>query len=67
MYILVKYRIAKVKKQTKRSSTSDFLHIKGKNDDEKFENLIAAIEELKEKVEIKRYKDYGESKRYTRY
>ena len=30
------------------------------NDDEKFENLIAAIEELKEKVGIKKtIKDYG--------
>ena len=38
---------------------ADFLHIKGKNDDEKFENLIAAIEELKEKVGIKKtIKDY---------
>ena len=39
---------------------ADFLHIKGKNDDEKFENLITAIEELKEKVGIKKtIKDYG--------
>ena len=39
---------------------ADFLHIKGKNDDEKFENLIAAIEELKEKIGIKKtIKDYG--------
>ena len=39
---------------------ADFLHIKGKNDDEKFENLIAAIEELKEKVGIKKtIKNYG--------
>ena len=39
---------------------ADFLHIKGKNDNEKFENLIAAIEELKEKVGIKKtIKDYG--------
>ncbi|MBC5680972.1 bifunctional acetaldehyde-CoA/alcohol dehydrogenase [Lachnospira hominis (ex Liu et al. 2021)] len=39
---------------------ADFLHIKGKNDAEKFENLIAAIEELKEKVGIKKtIKDYG--------
>ena len=39
---------------------ANFLHIKGKNDDEKFENLIAAIEELKEKVGIKKtIKDYG--------
>ena len=39
---------------------ADFLHIKGKNDDEKFENLIAAIEKLKEKFGIKKtIKDYG--------
>ena len=39
---------------------ADFLHIKGKNDDENFENLIAALEELKEKVRIKKtIKDYG--------
>ena len=39
---------------------ADFLHIKGKNDDDKFENLITAIEELKEKVGIKKtIKDYG--------
>ena len=43
---------------------ADFLHIKGKNDDEKFENLIAAIEELKEKVGIKKtIKDYGVDKK----
>ena len=39
---------------------ADFLKIPGKNDDEKFENFIAAIEELKEKVGIKKtIKDYG--------
>lgn len=37
-----------------------FFISKEKNDDEKFENLIAAIEELKEKVGIKKtIKDYG--------
>ena len=47
---------------------ADFLHIKGKNDDEKFENLIAAIEELKEKVGIKKtIKDYGvDEKKFLR-
>ncbi len=39
---------------------ADFLCIKGKNNEEKLENLINAIEELKEKVGIKRnIKDYG--------
>ena len=39
---------------------ADFLGIKGKNDEEKLENLIKAIEELKEKVGIKKtIKDYG--------
>ena len=39
---------------------ADFLKIPGKNDDEKFENFIAAIEELKEKVGIKKtIRDYG--------
>ncbi|MDY4743402.1 MAG: bifunctional acetaldehyde-CoA/alcohol dehydrogenase, partial [Lachnospira sp.] len=37
-----------------------FLGIQGKNDDEKFENLIKAIEELKAKVGIKKtIADYG--------
>lgn len=39
---------------------ANFLGIKGKNDDEKFENLIKAIEELKEKVGIKKtIAEYG--------
>ena len=39
---------------------ADYLGIKGKNDDEKLENLIAAIEELKAKVGIKKcIRDYG--------
>ncbi len=39
---------------------ADFLGITGKDDDEKFENFIAAIEELKDKVGIKKtIKDYG--------
>ncbi|MDD6572153.1 MAG: bifunctional acetaldehyde-CoA/alcohol dehydrogenase [Thermoflexaceae bacterium] len=39
---------------------ADFLGIKGKNDEEKFNNFIDAIEELKEKVGIKKtIKDYG--------
>ncbi len=39
---------------------ADFLKIPGRNDDEKFENFIKAIEELKEKVGIKKtIRDYG--------
>ena len=39
---------------------ADFLGIKGKNDQEKFDNLLKAIEELKEKVGIKKtIADYG--------
>ena len=39
---------------------ADFLGIQGKDDDEKFENLIQAIEELKAKVGIKKtIADYG--------
>ena len=39
---------------------ADFLGIQGKDDDEKFENLIKAIEELKAKVGIKKtIADYG--------
>lgn len=39
---------------------ADFLGITGKNDDEKFENFLQAIEELKERVGIKKtIKDYG--------
>lgn len=44
---------------------ADFLGIKGKTDEEKFENLIKAIEELKEKVGIKKtIKDYGVDEKY---
>lgn len=39
---------------------ADYLGIKGKNDSEKLENFIAALDELKEKVGIKKtIKDYG--------
>ncbi len=39
---------------------ADFLGIKGKDDHEKFENLIIAVEELKEKVGIRKtIADYG--------
>ena len=39
---------------------ADYLGIKGKNDDEKVENLIAAIEDLKARVGIKKtIRDYG--------
>ena len=39
---------------------ANFLGIAGKNDDEKFENFLKAIEELKDKVGIKKtIKDYG--------
>ena len=39
---------------------ADYLGIKGKNDNEKLENLIKAINDLKEKVGIKKtIKDYG--------
>lgn len=44
---------------------ADFLGIKGKTDEEKFENLIEAIEELKAKVGIKKtIKDYGIDEKY---
>lgn len=44
---------------------ADFLGIKGKTDEEKFENFIAAIEELKERVGIKKtIKDYGVDEKY---
>ncbi len=44
---------------------ADFLGIKGKNNQEKLENLIAAIEELKEKVGIKKtIRDYGVDEKY---
>jgi len=39
---------------------ADYLGLKGKNDNEKLENFIKAIDELKEKVGIKKcIKDYG--------
>ncbi|HPD00446.1 MAG TPA: iron-containing alcohol dehydrogenase, partial [Acetivibrio sp.] len=39
---------------------ADYLGVKGKNNEEKLENLIKAIDELKEKVGIKKtIKDYG--------
>ncbi len=42
------------------AEVADALGIKGKNDEEKLENLIKAINELKEKVGIKKtIKDYG--------
>lgn len=44
---------------------ADFLGIKGKNDEEKFNNLIKAIEELKAHVGIKKtIKDYGVDEKY---
>ena len=44
---------------------ADFLGIQGKNDDEKFENFLTAIEELKAKVGIKKtIKDYGVDEKY---
>lgn len=44
---------------------ADFVGITGKNDDEKFENFIAAIEELKDKVGIKKtIRDYGVDEKY---
>lgn len=44
---------------------ADFLGIQGKDDKEKFENLIAAIEELKEKIGIKKtIKEYGVDEKY---
>ena len=42
------------------AEVADYLGIKGKTDEEKLENLIKAIDELKEKVGIKKtIKDYG--------
>ena len=44
---------------------AEFVGIKGKNKEEKFENFIAAIEELKAKVGIKKtIKDYGVDEKY---
>ncbi len=42
------------------AEVADYLGIKGKNNDEKLENLIKALDELKEKVGIKKsIKEYG--------
>ena len=42
------------------AEVADYLGIKGKNDSEKLKNLIKALDELKEKVGIKKtIKDYG--------
>ena len=42
------------------AEVADYLGIKGKNDTEKLENLIKAVNELKEKVGIKKtIKEYG--------
>ena len=42
------------------AEVADYLGIKGKNDSEKLENLIKAIDELKEKVGIRKtIRDYG--------
>ncbi|MBQ8588364.1 MAG: iron-containing alcohol dehydrogenase, partial [Clostridia bacterium] len=42
------------------AEVADYLGIKGKNDSEKLDNLIKALDELKEKVGIKKtIKDYG--------
>ncbi len=42
------------------AEVADYLGIKGKNDSEKLDNLINALDELKEKVGIKKtIKDYG--------
>ena len=44
---------------------ADFLRIPGKTDEEKLENLIKAIDELKEKVGIKKtIKEYGVDEKY---
>lgn len=44
---------------------ANFLGIKGKNDDEKFDNFLKSIEELKEKVGIKKtIKEYGVDEKY---
>lgn len=44
---------------------ADFLGVPGKNDEEKFENLLDKIEDLKEKAGIKKtIKDYGVDEKY---
>ncbi len=47
------------------AEVADSLGIKGKNDEEKLENLIKAIDELKKKIGIKdTIKDYGVDEKY---
>ena len=47
------------------AEVADYLGVKGKNDTEKLEGLIAKIEELKERVGIKKtIKDYGVDEKY---
>ena len=47
------------------AEVADYLGIKGKNDSEKLENLIAAIDELKERIGIKKtIRDYGVDEKY---
>ncbi len=47
------------------AEVADALGIKGKNDSEKLENLIKALDELKEKVGIKKtIRDYGVDEKY---
>ena len=47
------------------AEVADYLGIKGKNDTEKLENLIKAINDLKERVGIKKtIKDYGVDEKY---
>lgn len=46
--------------RAKYAEVADYLGLKGKNEEEKFENLIKAVNELKEKVGIKKtIRDYG--------
>lgn len=47
------------------AEVADYLGVKGKNDTEKLEGLIAKIEELKERIGIKKtIKDYGVDEKY---
>lgn len=47
------------------AEVADYLGIKGKNDAEKLDNLVKAIDELKEKVGIKKtIKEYGVDEKY---
>ena len=46
-------------------SAARYCGIQGKNDDEVFENFIQALEDLKEKIGIKKtIKDYGVDEKY---